>query len=324
MSQSLWATVADMLLTLTVTGDRVVFPGRGGKANLDELPQRVREELGLHGLNISTDLLAGADRHMLTRLRDRADKSRCSFLLLIEREALAFGAARAASARAAQDRASRVLQAAALLGCNSASIVLAGADDEATFERTVERLKPVVDQAERLEINCLIAPAPGLTEVPERVTDLIKKVGGFRIGTFPSFGAAMQAEDPTAYLRRITPYASVVSATTVEFGEIEDEPEEPASKPEKSQAAKEAPPPPDDDAGDDELMSGLEALLEDVLDAPAAPHTAYDLVPLVKAVLSVGYDGTLAIDYTGEGDVTLGIEQSRDALEEALEVAAGE
>lgn len=38
---------------------------------------------------------------------------------------------------------------------------------------------------------------------------------------------------------------------------------------------------------------------------------------MVEAVSSVGYDGTLSIDYRGE-DVTLGIRQSCEALNAAL------
>lgn len=324
-----------MLLTLTVTADRPVFPGRGGKVALDDLPARVREELGLHGLNLSTDLLAGADRAALARVRDRADKARCSCLLLIERAPLDLSSAKASVVKEAQERAGRVLQAAALLGCNAAAIGVKGPDDAAAMERAIEALKPVVERAERLEINCLISPAPGLTEAPERVTDLIKRVGGFRIGTFPDFQAAARSADPAAYLRRLTPYASAVAATTLEFGELAEPEPEPPPKPRPSATRKKAAaapppkPPPDEEEleedGDDETPAGLRALLEDVLaERDVVPHIAYDLTALVRAVVSVGYDGSLAVYYAGEGDVTLGIEQSREALDEAIDAAAGD
>ena len=51
------------------------------------------------------------------------------------------------------------------------------------------------------------------------------------------------------------------------------------------------------------------------------PHTPYDLAPLVEAILSVGYDGTLAIDYRGAGDAKMGIVRSRVSLERLLTVA---
>jgi len=63
----------------------------------------------------------------------------------------------------------------------------------------------------------LVCPSPGLTAEPERLTDLIKKVGGFRIGTFPDFEAASKAPDPLAYLKKVTPYASAITAAVVRF-----------------------------------------------------------------------------------------------------------
>jgi hypothetical protein len=39
---------------------------------------------------------------------------------------------------------------------------------------------------------------------------------------------------------------------------------------------------------------------------------------MVQAVSSVGYQGTLAIEYRGKGDVLAGVINSRDALQDAL------
>jgi hypothetical protein len=65
------------------------------------------------------------------------------------------------------------------------------------------------------------------------------------------------------------------------------------------------------------LLAAIEALDEEEL--PIAPHIAYDLEPMVQSVVSVGYDGTLAISYEGTGDGTLGVERSRDALDDVIE-----
>ena len=48
----------------------------------------------------------------------------------------------------------------------------------------------------------------------------------------------------------------------------------------------------------------------------AAPE--YDLAAMIKAVQSVGYEGTVAVDFRGDGDARLGIEKIRDALEAIL------
>ena len=55
---------------------------------------------------------------------------------------------------------------------------------------------------------------------------------------------------------------------------------------------------------------------------PPPEHVQYDLNAMVEAISSVGYDGTLSIDFRGD-DVTLGIRQSCEALTDALDRLAG-
>jgi len=254
--------------------------GRGKKPKLDllDLPSFARETLGLAGMNLSTDLLAGADRSRLEGVRERADRSSCACLLLVEADVQAFGATSEKSSAAATDRMLRVVEAAHILGCSAAAVRIEAVDDDATFLRVATRLKPVMEKAEKLDINLLISPNKGLTARPERVTELLKKVGGFRIGTYPDFATAAEAKDPAAYLQRLTPYATAVSASTMKFV----------------------------------TAAGTEPGDED-LDTPVK-HQPYDLRPLVEAVISVGYDGPLALEYRGGGDVTMGLTRSRDAI----------
>lgn len=277
-----------MLLTLSASCLKsLLLPqGRGKKPQLDllELPSFVKGTLGLGGLNLSTELLAGADRTRLDNVRERTDKAGCSCLLLIEAEPQRFGDKSAAAAAAAAERMRRVVEAAHILGCSAAAVKIAADDDDALLATVATRLKPVVERAEKLDLNLLISPHTGLTERPERVTELLKKVGGFRIGTYPDFQAAAAAKDPAAYLHRITPYATVVSGSTIKL---------------VSQGTRKAKrggvPPPEEFA-----------------------HQPYDLKVLVNALLAVGYDGPLGIDYRGEGDPVAGVAASRLALLSAL------
>lgn len=345
-----------MLLTLTATclKSLLSLPGKAkkGKLDLTDVPTFTRETLGLTGLNLSTDLLVGADRKRLESIRERADKASCACLLLIESEAQPFGAADESLGKAALARMIRVVEAAQIIGCSAASLRVESDDNETALARVAARLKPVVERAEKLDVNLLISPTKGLTSTAERLAELIKKVGGFRIGTFPDFEAASAQKDPTAYLRRLTPYATVVSASTTKFAETPKEatPENPLPKPRppmtKKPAAKLAPPTPagkgsaakpvelDEDEGDedvdltDEELEAALGLSDD--DEPAEEeykpqypeHAAYKLKTLVAAVASVGYDGTLAVDYRGPGDPTMGIVYSRDALQDALNEVA--
>ncbi|MCL4742705.1 MAG: TIM barrel protein [Phycisphaerales bacterium] len=280
-----------MLLTLTVTDARPFLATRrlSGTPDLHALPMIVRD-LGLHGLNLTTALLAGAEARDLERLRESADKARCSCLVLIESGPLRFASLDENEGERVVERAKRVLQAGALLGCNAVSVRIEADTSDESGEIVAERLRPVIERAEKLEINLALSPAPGLTSEPTRLTELIKSVGGFRIGTMPDFETAVASGDAVGYLRRLTPYAAAVSASTVAFAA--PPPAKPRKKAQPEPETPDEPPPPE--------------------------HTSYPLEPMVRAVLSVGFDGNLAVEYRGGGDATLGVKMSRAALEEAI------
>jgi hypothetical protein len=407
-----------MLLTLNASCLRGQLLGQPGKTPpslaLADLPQYTREVLGLGGLNLTTDLLVGADRRKLEAFRERADRAGCPCLLLIEAQSQNLGTGDAAAADAAIERMHRVIQAAQILSCTAAALRVEAPDDDTAMQLVWQRLRKIVDRAERLELNLLVCPSKGLTSKPERMTDLIKKVGGFRIGTLPDFQYAREAagsdDEAVTYLRRITPYASAVLASTLDFSEppeggVKLPPKAPARKrdeddedeaPKKKSARTSIPPKDEEDdaatkpkpkkkgkgeskgeaksemgeaeakpakgkkaakeggkeaatpaevkgakpvpeAEDDEVEELDDAALEDLIadifageggDAPAAPaeplpaHRAYDIFKMVAAVASVGFDSTLAVDYRGGGDVTLGIRKSQRLLRAALDHAA--
>lgn len=238
-----------MLLTLSASCLKPLIRGHAPKddpraksalLNVQDLPVYARETLGLVGLNLSTDLLVGADRRMLEAVRERADKAACTCLLLMEADAQELASEDPQIAAAAVARGERVVEAAHILGCSAASIPLAGADDQGAMDRAIERLKPIVARAEKRDLSLLISPGPGLTSRADRVTELLKRVGGFRIGTFPDFAFAANTADSAGYLHRLTPYATIVCASTLAFTLPGEEPK-PAKKPKKSKAAKSEP-----------------------------------------------------------------------------------
>ncbi|MEK6703032.1 MAG: hypothetical protein AABZ53_12265 [Planctomycetota bacterium] len=347
-----------MILTLSASCIRSLLTpaSKGAKPALAllDLPAHTREVFGLRGLNLSSDLLAGADRRSLEALRERADKAGCACLVLVEPQIQKLAQADESKVAAMLDRMARVAQAAQLLGCSSAAFVAEGFGTEETRTLSAKRLRVVVERAEKLDLNILVGPAAVTPLIePDAVTDLLKRVGGFRIGTFPDFETAAKAKDPVTYLRRLSPYDSAICAATMAFkpGESALPPRKPskpsaASKtplilqelglpPKKGKAAKAAPPPPvvapPDEELDDELNEldlaelGLEEGEEGAAsDAPAEPvpvHVGYDVAAMVQAVASVGYDGALAVDYRGSGDITLGVLTSRRVLQAALESA---
>jgi sugar phosphate isomerase/epimerase len=359
-----------MILTLNAKCLRPMLApaGKGKKTALElfDIPKFARETLGLSGLTLSTDLLIGADRAKLDAIRERADRVGCACLLLVESEPQPFGHADQAKSQAAIQRMTKVVEAAHLLGCSAAAVKVQAPDDESKILAVAAAMKHVVTRAEKLDISLLISPHTGMTSKPERVTELLKKIGGFRIGTFPDFLSAAEAANPTEYLHRLTPYASAVCATTVKLLDpVEPEPPGRAKKSKhesgtgtrtKAPAKKKTPPPkhdtdapqpaapknppptgkgkkasakaaakpvepePDDVDIDDASDEEIEALIAEAMAEEAPPpliaheHEPYVLRPLINAVVMVGYDGALTIDYRGEGDVVSAISKSRDTL----------
>lgn len=212
-----------MLLTLAANSLRSrLTPKKGratepGQISLTDLPRYTRDQLGLFGVHLTTPLLAGADNARLDAIREAADKAPCPCLVLTEPEPLALCTVDDRVGDQAIDRMNRIILAASRLGCNSIGITIADTDNEDAQDFGIERLRRVIGSAERLEINILIAPGQGLTADPEPLTDFIKKVGGFRVGTFPDFETASKAPDPIAYLRKLVPYASAVTISTRGF-----------------------------------------------------------------------------------------------------------
>jgi sugar phosphate isomerase/epimerase len=153
----------------------------------------------------------------LDQLRDRADKAACPCLVLIEDTPLKFSETTTARIEQVRERVQRLSVAANRLGCNALGIRCEGSDSEASFEQTAAAIKAIMPVVERFELNLLIVPGAGLTASPDRLTDLIKRIGGFRIGSLPTFAAAAATGDPINALRKLAPYAGAIHASVEGF-----------------------------------------------------------------------------------------------------------
>lgn len=262
-----------MLLTLSANSLAPLIEAKKPKIALFDLPRFTFEEFGLHGLNLQTRFLSGWGLEQIDRLRDQADKVGCPWLTLIEEQAHPLGSEKEKVVAGAIDRIDRVLRVGHRLGCAGVAIGVehGASDDEAALERVADRLKRLLAKAERLEMNLLLAPQSGLTATPEQLTGLIRKVGGFRIGSFPDFESANASGDASTYLRSLTPYASAVTASTTKF-------------------------------------------------TAKGKHSAFDLSTCVEAIKSVGFEGTLSLEYRGSDDPVEGVAATKRAIEEGLEV----
>jgi len=206
-----------MLLTLSSRSFQKALGGRHPEMTLCELPKYAKDELGLQGINVHSKALKGWSINEIDRLRDEADKAGCPCLLLMEDIVHTLGGPDDGKCLESDERMQRVLRVANRLGCSGVTMSISDKRTKDNFEDIVDRLKALVNRAERLEINLLIAPHGGLTETPNELTELIRKVGGFRIGSFPDFEVAASTADSDAYLRGLTPYASAVSISSVDF-----------------------------------------------------------------------------------------------------------
>ena len=207
-----------MLLTLAARDPNRLVGKQKQDRSLLLVPEFAINHLQLRGLNIFSSTLAGWSVEDLDRLRDRADKSGCPCLVLVEDQALPFCSASLSEREGAQQRVRRLAAAANRLGCNSIAVPCAGTDSEEDFETTATVVREAMPAVERFELNLLIVPGPGLTEDPDRLASLIKRIGGFRIGSLPSFGQAAEVGEAPAVLRKIAPYAGAIHATVSDFG----------------------------------------------------------------------------------------------------------
>ena len=96
-----------MLLTLATRSLRTLISREEGVLTLFDLPEFAIKQLLLRGLNVEASMLAGRSLQDLDRLRDRADKAACPFLVLVEENPLPFAAADPERREAAADRVER-------------------------------------------------------------------------------------------------------------------------------------------------------------------------------------------------------------------------
>ena len=202
---------AQMLLALSAGSLRGLLSRAKSPLALHDLPEFVREELDLRGLNLPSDLLAGRTLADLDRIRDRADRVGCPCLMLVETEPLDLAGADARQA-AAMERLRRLGTAANRLGCAFLGLKLKEVSSPAQMERAAAGLRAALAEMDRWEVNLLLQPQGGLLEKGEPLVELVKKVGGFRIGALPSFLHAHQSGQMRDMLRRLAPYAQAMVA----------------------------------------------------------------------------------------------------------------
>jgi hypothetical protein len=204
---------AQLLLTLAADAMRNRIESADDSLTLLDVPQYAITELGLRGVAIHASQLKGYGVQDLEQIRDRADKASCPVLLLVDDTPMHFGDPSETAQDSIRSRIKSLGVAATALGASCLTVLCTGDDSEDAFDHTAASLRQAMQIIDRHEINLLIGPQPGLTGEPDRLTELIKKVGGFRIGSMPDFQLAHETGEYVAALRRLAPYAGAIMAT---------------------------------------------------------------------------------------------------------------
>ena len=275
---------------------------------MGELPKYVFQQTALRGLVLDTSLLKGWGLDALDSLRTQADQAGCPCLLLRETTPITSGLPSGAAFDKTVKRVELVARAASRLGCNALALrpeSRSKAPDQREFELHTAFFRRVLDIVDRLELNVLIEPATGWLGEPQWLVDLVKKVGGFRIGTMPTFEAAFRTPDCAVTLRQTAPYAGAVIASfdnhDIELPALEPEAQDATPVKKKKKKTKSAP---DVQAADEPPV-------------PARPS----LPDCIAALQAVGFEQILALDYLGNGDAISAINAARlfiEAMPEAV------
>lgn len=200
------------MLTLETGSFAARIAEGNGSLGRSDLPRFAIEELGLRGLSISTSILAGCGPKDLDRLRDAADRAHCPCLTMVEGGPLAAQPGQPLLSPASMDRLQRLAFVASRLGCSALAVCFEPVAADA-LDPLARAVREAVQSIERHELNLLVTPsAKGALSNPDGVIDLIRRVGGFRIGCMPTFAHAAGTADGESTLRRLAPYASAMVA----------------------------------------------------------------------------------------------------------------
>ena len=140
-------------------------------------------------MNVPATMLAGATGRDFEHLRDQADRFGCPVLVLEQR--LALNLSSPDSSDGSAERMHALAAAAVRLGASHVSVALKADNDDPSLERVAWILREVMTEVEQHELTLMLLPHEGLTNDPERLMNLVKLVGGFRIGIQPSIKHAM-------------------------------------------------------------------------------------------------------------------------------------
>ena len=190
-----------VLLTLAIQSLNPLI--EDGKQDLLEVPTLSAEKFNLRGVMIDAKHLSGWTMETYDQFRNNADKAKSPCLLVRDNSPMDLLECEDASF----ERIRRLSVAANRLGCNAIAITPTFPENQHGVDSIVERIRLSMQGVERLELNLLLQPCEGISSNPDQLIEIIKQIGGFRIGALPTFEFAGATGNGIEALRKLAPYA---------------------------------------------------------------------------------------------------------------------
>jgi len=195
-----------VLLTLAIQSLNPLI--KDGSQDLLEVPKLTSEKLNLRGVLIDASHLSGWTMESYDAFRNNADKVKSPCLLVRDNTPMDLLGSREASL----ERIQRLSIAANRLGCNAIAITPIFPENQHSMNLIVEQIRIAMQGVERLELNLLLQPCEGMLSDPDQHIEIIKQIGGFRIGALPTFEFAGATGNGIEALRKLAPYAGGIVA----------------------------------------------------------------------------------------------------------------
>ena len=195
-----------VLLTLAIQSLNPLLED-GDHAILD-VPELASGTLQLRGVMIDADHLSGWTLDTYDKFRNNADKAKSPCLLVRDNTPMDL----LENTEGSLERIKRLSVAANRLGCNAIAITPNIPESQQAIDSIVDTIRTSMQGVERLELNLLLQPCQGATEDPDQLIEIVKSIGGFRIGTLPTFQCASATGDGIEALRKLAPYAGGIVA----------------------------------------------------------------------------------------------------------------
>jgi hypothetical protein len=195
-----------VLLTLAIQSLNPLL--EEGKQNILDVPTLATEKLDLRGVMIDAEHLSGWTLESYDAFRNNADKAKSPCLLVRDNSPMDL----LENSEISLERIKRLSVAANRLGCNAIAVTPTFPNDQNAVDLIVEKIRDAMRGVERLELNLLLQPCEGQSMDPDQHIEIIKQIGGFRIGALPTFQSASSTGNGIEALRKLAPYAGGIVA----------------------------------------------------------------------------------------------------------------